>query len=253
MKTQGRFLILLLAVGLIGCSRQPEPRHIVILPDVSGSIERESVEQAFKAIDELVGQLRRGDRIAIIPILGDAQAEASGRIIRFQVPQERRAYDADLRDFRRKLSADLAEMQNTAISNPGSKTDILGSVALAEEEFQSISSLSTRTLFILSDFIQEDREVDFTRNRMVANKSISAQFATALAKQRRTGFRSARVYLGLMRSTTYMKLQDERREGIREFWLGYFASAGAHAILVADGPGLLPHYFSDFCQQDLLP
>src|SRR5579864_1928438 len=111
-------LILLLAAGMLGCGRQQQPRHIVILPDVSGSIDRESLEEAFKAIDELVGHLQRGDRITVIPILGDAQAEASGRIIRFEVPTERRAYDADLSDFRRKLGASLAEMQANASAHP---------------------------------------------------------------------------------------------------------------------------------------
>jgi hypothetical protein len=43
----------------------------VMLPDVSGSIDRQALKQAFNAIDELISHLRRGDRIAIIPILGD--------------------------------------------------------------------------------------------------------------------------------------------------------------------------------------
>jgi len=39
-------------VALLGCGKHPEPRQIVILVDVSGSIERRSLEQAFRAIGE---------------------------------------------------------------------------------------------------------------------------------------------------------------------------------------------------------
>src|SRR5258708_29011710 len=118
MKAKRRLLALLLAVGLVGCGRQ-QPRNIVILPDVSGSIDRQALEQAFKAIDGLVGHLHRGDKIAIIPILGDAQAEASGRIIRFEVPINRQAYDSDLRSFRTTLRASLEDMKTSAIDHPG--------------------------------------------------------------------------------------------------------------------------------------
>src|SRR5437660_1535786 len=100
-------------------SKQKERRHIVILPDVSGSIEPSALEQAFKAIDELSGSLRRGDKIAIIPILGDAEAEASGRIIRFEMPMNRQAYDSDLRDFRVKLRSALQQMEARADAHPG--------------------------------------------------------------------------------------------------------------------------------------
>src|SRR5690242_3325667 len=118
MKINKILIVLVLAVALLGCGKR-EPRHIVIMPDVSGSIDRESLEQAFKAIDELAGQLQRGDRLTIIPILGDAEAEASGRILRFEVPANRQAYDTDLRDFRSKLGSSLKEMGNRAIRHPG--------------------------------------------------------------------------------------------------------------------------------------
>jgi len=52
MKAKNRLLTLLLVAGLVGCGRQ-QPRNIVILPDVSGSIDRQALEQAFKAIDRI--------------------------------------------------------------------------------------------------------------------------------------------------------------------------------------------------------
>jgi len=157
MTTKKILIAFVLAVALLGCGKR-EPRHIVIMPDVSGSIDRESLEQAFKAVDELASRLQRGDRLTIIPILGDAEAEASGRILRFEVPANRQAYDTDLRNFRSKLDYSLKTMEANAIAHPGAKTDILGSITLAEQEFEAADSKSYKVLLILSDFIEEDDE-----------------------------------------------------------------------------------------------
>src|SRR4051794_40719436 len=118
MKLKKILIVPVLAVALLGCGKR-QPRHIVILPDVSGSIDRESLEQAFKAIDELADHLKRGERLTIIPILGDEEVEASGKILRFEVPANRQAYDTDLRDFRVRLSSSLKAMQAKAVAHPG--------------------------------------------------------------------------------------------------------------------------------------
>lgn len=244
MKAKGIFLILLLAAGLFGCGKQPEPRHIVILPDVSGSIDRKALEQAFKAIDELVGHLHRGDRIAIIPILGDAEAEASGRIIRFQVPANRQAYDSDLRKFRLRLGTSLKEMQDNAITHPGAKTDILGSIALADQEFQAVPGESKRVLIILSDFIQEDSGIDFRKDHRLGSKSTASDFATRTIKAQPLNFNETQVYLGLLRSNEYNVMSKHRREALREFWLRFFNACGGSPKFTNDGAGLIENSVS---------
>jgi hypothetical protein len=231
--------MLLLAAGMLGCGRQQQPRHIVILPDVSGSIDRQALEQAFKAIDELVEHLQRGDRIAIIPILGDAQAEASGRIIRFEVPKERQAYDSDLRDFRRKLRISLAQMQANAVAHPGSKSDILGSIKLAEEEFQRSNDQSKRTLLVLSDFIQEDNGVNFRTDKNLASAIAARRFAVQMTYKSVSHVEIARIQLGLLRSKEYIRLDKERRGAIQEFWLIYLKGLGRKLTFVTDGAFLL--------------
>src|SRR5882757_9481040 len=129
---------LLLVVGLFGCGKQAVvgSQQLVILIDVSDSIEPAAEEQAFSAIDRVIAQRQRGDRIAVIPITGDAQAESSGRVIRFEVPTVRQAYDNDLRNFRNNLKRSLEEFKAAAMASPGSRTDILGAVALAQQEFK---------------------------------------------------------------------------------------------------------------------
>jgi hypothetical protein len=233
-----RTLALMLAVALMGCGKQ-QPRHIVILPDVSGSIDRSAEEKAFKAIDELISHLRRGDKVTIIPILGDAQAEASGRIIRFEVPTERQAYDVDLRDFRLRLKASLGEMEASAIAHPGTKTDILGSIALAEQEFQLDIGRSKPLLVVLSDFIQEDRVLNFKKDKRMASRAAAKECAMQTARISALDLKGIPVYLGGLQSNEYTDLGRSRREAIQEFWIRYFLSSGAHPRFATDGPGLL--------------
>jgi len=236
MSFRSVFFALLLAAGLFGCGKQAKPRHIVILPDVSGSINRTALEQAFKAIDELVGHLHRGDLIAIIPILGDAEAEASGRIIRFQVPTNRQAYDSDLRGFRLKLKKALEQMESVAIAHPGSKSDILGSIALADQEFQTLPE-SEKHLAIMSDFIQEDNEFDFRIDARLASQLSAKQFAAQLLKANALNLKGVKIYFGLLYSHEYATLRRARREAVQVFWIEYCHAFQARFII--DGPSLL--------------
>src|SRR5258708_1357241 len=242
MNCKNVFFALLLAAGLLGCGKQPQPRHYVILPDLSASIGRGALKQAFKAIDELVGSLHRRDRITIIPILGDAQAEASGRIIRFEVPANRQAYDSDLRGFRAKLKVSLEAMEAAAVAHPGAKTDILGTIALADQEFRSGPDTAKRSLVILSDLIQEDSEVNFRRDKRLDNPTPAKGFAEHIAKKDGLELRGMPVYIGLLQSREYADLSRNRRAAIQAFWIAYFKSMNGKPSFATDGPGLLKRH-----------
>ena len=241
MKKKSVLIALVLAVALLGCGKQ-QPRHIVILPDVSGSIDRSAEEKAFKAIDELISHLRRGDKVTIIPILGDAQAEASGRIIRFEVPTNRQAYDTDLRHFTTNVRNSLEELKSSATKHPGTKTDILGSISLAGQEFQSDSRSTKGLLVILSDFIQETNEIDFRKDRRLESRSAAKEFAGKMTQSDGLDFRGMKVYLGLLRSGEYGGLNSSRRAAIQAFWVSYFKFLGSKPRLATDGPGLLSEW-----------
>jgi hypothetical protein len=232
---------LLLVAGLFGCGKQTVvgPEQLVILIDVSDSIEPAAEEQAFSAIDRVIAQRQRGDRITVIPITGDAQAESSGRVIRFEVPTVRQAYDNDLRDFRNKLKRSLEEFKAAAMASPGSRTDILGAVALAQQEFKFRAGSSKKSLVILSDFIQDDSELNFLRDTRLASKAIAKEFAMQSAKAAAIDLRGVPIYLGLLRSKDYKGVVRNRREAIQQFWVEYFNSSGAKADLAVDGTGLL--------------
>jgi hypothetical protein len=55
-------------------------------------------------------------------------------------------------------------MQEAAIAHPGPKTDILGSLALAEQELDA-QPTSSQILIVLSDFLQDDGEIDFEKDK----------------------------------------------------------------------------------------
>jgi hypothetical protein len=238
MKIKNILIVSTLAAALLGCSKR-EAKHIVILPDVSGSIDRQSLEQTFKAIDDLAGRLQRGDRLTIIPILGDAEAETSGKILRFEIPANRQAYDTDLRDFRRKLNASLKEMQTNAFARPGAKTDILGAVLLAEQEFDLYPNHSTKVLAILSDFIQEDRQFDFRTDRNLSNANFVQKFAQRQTQSKNIRFEQTTTYLDLLKSNEFTALEKSRREAIKTFWIEYLKNTGAHPKFFDGGAALL--------------
>jgi hypothetical protein len=237
MKINKILIVLVLAVALLGCGKR-EPRHIVILPDVSGSIDRESLQQAFKAIDELAGHLQRGDKLTIIPILGDAEVDASGKIMRFEVPANRQAYDTDLRGFRNKLNYSMKEMQADAIAHPAAKTDIFGSIGLGAQEFQT-NVESQKVLLILSDFIQEDRELDFRTDKRLNSVSSGRNFAKTLMEKNNIQLPHITIFLGLLRGGEYVNLSATRRRAIQEFWIQYLESAGNHPNFTVDGVNAL--------------
>jgi hypothetical protein len=238
MKINKLLILSVLALALFGCGKR-EPRHIVILTDVSGSIDRESLEQAFKAIEELAGHLKRGDRLTLIPILGDAEAETSGNILHFEVPANRQAYDTDLRTFRSKLNASLKEMQTNAMAHPGAKTDILGAVLLAEQEFNLYDNHSMKVLAILSDFIQEDRQFDFRTDHNLSSAAFVQKFAQRQAQSRSIRLDKTKAYLDFLKSHEFSTLENSRREAIKRFWIEYFNNIGAHPKFFDGGATLL--------------
>jgi hypothetical protein len=188
-----------LAVALLGCGKH-QPRHIIILPDVSGSIDRQSLEQAFKAIEELASHLRRGDELTIIPIRGDAEAEAPGAIMRFRVPPNRGAYDADLRKFATQLNKSLEQLAFSAIKHPGTRTDILGSIAVASHEIGP-NMTAVPTLIILSDFIQDDGESDFLSDSRLKDSIALDMFARKMAEKQPLNLSGRLVYFSKVGST----------------------------------------------------
>ena len=117
-------------------------------------------------------------QLTIIPISGDAATESLGRILRLRRPTPREAFDNDLKQYQEQAKQALEIFISTHLNHPGTKTDILGSVVLAEQELRTSTGASRRLLIILSDFIQEDHELDFKKDNRLIAQARAKRFAS---------------------------------------------------------------------------
>jgi hypothetical protein len=234
-------LIILVCMLLAGCTRQQHvSKHFVILVDTSGSIEPDAETACMKSIGKLVEGMERGDTLSVIPITGDADIESTGRVLRFQKPTERAAYDADLVSFSKQAQKSLADFQAWALAHPARKTDIFGGVRMAEEEVGAAPKGQRNVLIIFTDFIQEDGNVDFNSDRRLRTKEAAIQYAATEAKMSfPTEHAFSQVHLALLRSKELHALDRQRREAIKQFWLEYFRAQGVRPGYMTDGVGLI--------------
>jgi hypothetical protein len=209
---------LISTVLLGGCDPTKQlPREVVIVPDVSASIDPESRRQMFAAIEDVAQHLQRGDTLTIIPITGNAEAELPGRTLHYAVPpaEDRQAYDADLRKLNAKIKDDLARLQADAIAHPGKYSDILGSIRVAMREFSN--KPTDKRLVVLSDFIQEDRQFNFRRDPRLASERSSAKLGHDVLQQL-SPHPTVSVILARLRSSEFSSLPVGRQKAINAFW-----------------------------------
>jgi len=175
---------LLVVLPGLGCNRhESSPREIVILLDVSSSIDAGAVDDCFVGIETVVTGLPRGDRLTIIPILGDAQNDAPSMTLRFEAPTKREAYDNDLQQFRELARQQIEALRTKVSTAPSTRTDILGTIQIAAEAFSSDSQSRARTLVVLSDFLQDDGTLNFNTDPRLASESAAQAFAEEFSRE----------------------------------------------------------------------
>jgi hypothetical protein len=230
---------ILAALLLLGCKQQHLPTHYVVAIDTSVSIEPEAAAQCIQATLKLAQALNRGDTVTIIPITGDADIESTGRVIRFEKPLNRKPYDADLLEFSKHVQQSLAEFHSWASKHSAARTDIFGAVRMAGEEFATFPKQERIVLVIFSDFLQDDSFVNFSTDRRLSTQASALLFANDEAKQSSsTHIIPAIARLALLRSKELGKLNRQRREAIRNFWMRYFQALGMQPEYTTDGVGL---------------
>ncbi|MEK6320466.1 MAG: hypothetical protein AABN33_02160 [Acidobacteriota bacterium] len=235
-------ITIIVIISLQACSHSA-PLYLICLLDMSGSVETGAQVNQFEALEPLFKQLKRGDTIIIIPITGDALIEAQGNILRFRLSTKRSAYDGDLRRLRREAQERLRALKEAAEVKPFTRTDLLGAVDVCAEELQAAPAGARKTVVVLSDFLQDDRQFKFTREPRLSTTTRSADFAKELARSRAALFNSASVYLGFLRSEDLKRLPEARRAAVRTFWIEYLRARGAASVSVStDGTGQLARF-----------
>jgi hypothetical protein len=146
--TTGKALVLALVLGLpVACStRKQQLTHHVVVADISGRIEPASRHEMLEGIAAFAVTLRRGDKLTVIPITGDAEADSQGRILQFAVPTRSEPYDEDLRRFGAQVRERMVQLTSEAERAPGDHTDILGTLDIVADEIRSSLQVSCWTL-----------------------------------------------------------------------------------------------------------
>lgn len=229
-----------------GTTDSPRKRAVEVVLDISASVSSGSRSAAVDASEALVLKLERGDHMSVVPIVGDAD-QVQGQIIRVVLPDDskRQAYDHDLRDIQRLVHESLCHLKTRTLANPGQRTDLLGAVRVASQEFGPESDGSQRFLLVLSDLLQDDGTMNFATLAELRTEARSRALAQRLASLGHPDLRGVRAYLGMLESTCFARLSPERRRAVQTFWKAYLEICGATTTVATDGPGLLPMFVSE--------
>lgn len=239
----GAAMVIAAVLAIVSCHRAGHtPVTVVVICDLSGSIEPDAQAAMFTSVEQIVHRLRRGDTVVVIPLTGDTEAEATGRVLRFEAPLQREVFDEDLIRLGREARKKLEELAATAHERPSPYTDILGAMRIASEEMATLDPDRRAVLVILSDLIEDNPNRDFKRDTALARVTSARTLAAQIARQKHFEMKGAVAYLGLIRSHDFVRLAPERREAVREFWREYLTQLGAHPEIASDGPGLLQSF-----------
>jgi len=183
--------------------------------------------------------------LIVVPLTGDTENESSGRVLRIEISAKREVYDEDLRREAAEARKSLEQMAERAMNTPSGQTDLLGALAVAGEELSGVPRNHRRFVIVLSDFIQDDGQFNFERDRKLADPATAKALAAKLAAREGRPLEGVRVFLGYLRSHDLGALGRERRAAIRTFWLEYVKRLGATPWCVADGPGLVLRFLDE--------
>jgi hypothetical protein len=154
-------------------------------------------------------------------------------------------YDDDLRTLSGEVIEKLQKLQAGAAAKPYLYSDIIGAVKIAGEEFSTDKPDTQRLLVVLSDFVEDEKQLNFKISSTVASEKSAKEAAKKIASGEQS-FKAAKVYLGWLQSTDLKRMPTQRREAIKTFWTEYFKQEGARSIHVcSDGPGQLPKFIAE--------
>lgn len=232
-----RLIAVLPLTCLLACTHHA-PNATVELIDTSLSITPQAEEATLNAVKGQIVHMQRGDLLILIPITGNAENDAGGRILRLQAPTQRETYDTDLRRFRDDAQKRFAAWAATLGAEP-CRTDILGSLDAARQELAATPKDDARRLIVVSDFLEDDGQFNFATARALANPRAAHELASHLRGLHLFAVDGAQVCLGRLESVQFEALSPSRKDAIRAFWMTYLSQAGRTPDVQLDGVGML--------------
>jgi hypothetical protein len=229
--------LLALASLTAACDSSPRStRQIVYLLDTSASILTDAHVPLAGSVVHTARSLDRGELLTIVPIAAEASSDTPGRILRFRRPHTREPYDADRQRFVGEVTTRADTLLKRLVTSPARNTDLLGAFDMAVEELSAESSVDRR-IVCLSDFLQDDRQLDFRHATALADvhhaERTALQLSTALGRR----LAGVGIYLGLLQSRDLRQLSPSRQAAVRTFW-------GATVLWKTDGLGHVATFLS---------
>lgn len=220
---------------------QPQTKLVEVV-EATKSVLPDAQAESFVAVEKSADFLGRGDEIVVIPLTSDAVNEAQGKTVRHRFSTTRKAFDKDLRETKKKIHDDLEKLKAEIAEKPFKRTDLFGTMWLLAEEKTKFAE-DKFLVAVLTDFIQDTPEMNFNNNPALAKVEAAKTLAAQMVKGKENSFQNAKVFLGQMRSEDLKKLDSNRREAIRAFWLEFFRLAGAsETVWATDGVGGLEEF-----------
>jgi hypothetical protein len=232
-----RYVAIILLLLLAGCSHRV-PQVTVEVIDTSLSITPRAEKAALDAVQNQIAHMQRGDRLVLIPITGDAANDAGGRVLRLSAPTQRETYDTDLHRFQEQARKQFAAWV-ASLDKHQSRTDILGALDAARQEFAVLPDGMNRNLVVVSDFLEDDGAYDFVLADSLANPAHARQLAARLREQHGFTLQGVSLCLGRLESTDFAPLAAQRKEAVQAFWTAYFSAGGERTEIQFDGTGIL--------------
>ena len=153
-------------------------------------------------------------------------------------PTQRETYDADLRRFQVTAQKQFAAW-TASLDQHQSRTDILGALDAARQEFASLPKESSRRLIVVSDFLEDDGTYRFASAGSLASPERARELAVHLREQHGFTLQGVPLCLGRLESSDFAQLSTQRKEAVQAFWAAYFAAEGEPAGIQFDGTGML--------------
>jgi hypothetical protein len=222
---------------LVACAHRT-PQATVEVVDTSLSIAPRAEKAVLDAVQNQIAHMQRGDTLVIIPITGDAANDAGGRILRLSAPTQRETYDTDQSRFQEHARKQLSAWASS-LDPHQSRTDILGALDAAQQEFALIPRESNPRLVVVSDFLEDDGTYRFVSNSSLESPALASQLATHLHEQHGFTLQGVPLCLGRLESSDFAQLSAQRKEAVQAFWATYFAAGGEPAEIQFDGTGIL--------------
>lgn len=232
-----RFAAFALLLLVTACS-QHAPVTTVEVIDTSMSITPRAEHAAQSVVGNQISRMGRGDRLILIPITGDAENDAGGRILRLAAPTERESYDTDLRRFQSEAQKQFVAWA-ASLDPHQTRTDILGTLDAARQEFAAVPTGSERRLIIVSDFLEDEPSLRFVSAPQLANVARARALALTLRSERQFALPDVPICLGRLESSDFAPLSPQRKDAVQALWAAYLADKERQPELHFDGTGML--------------